>query len=180
MNDIIRAKDGSRIEAFKAGMEEAINRIMPDLKSVEVLPGRFNLDDLQDRSFRAPAAFPTVLKSNFKMSAGLQLTLVAKCACFFVAQGREDERNKNVWAMAEAFASILPGNRFGMFKIGSPTDIEVDPLISAKIKNKGVSVVAITWSQELHALGEGLFDDNKVVLSQFYVNGELADEVVDD
>jgi len=172
MTGPINTKDFNRVARFKENMASEITRIMPELRTVEVLPGRFNLDWLEQKSFRAPAAFPTVLKSRFQIKADRTLWLMAKCACFFVAEGREEKRDTAVWAMAEAFATILPNNMFGLTHISAPHDLEVDPLISAKVRSKGVSIVAVAWEQTLRTIGTGLFDDEGTLLRELYLNND--------
>lgn len=162
----------SRLDLFKQGMAVSIKAMMPKLKDVVPLSGRFNLDELKNRSIKAPAAFPTVLKSSAIIRADRSIWIKANCAVFFVAEGREDKRDRHCSAMAVAFMSRLANNSFGMSKIGAPTNLEIDPLISAKTGRAGVTIIAVTWKQEIKDLGNGLFDDELVLLQTLYVNDE--------
>lgn len=162
----------SRVDSFKAGMVLEIERIMPRLRSVEALSGRFNLDQLQERSIKAPAAFPTVLKSPFEVRADRSVWMLANCACFFVAEGREGDRDQKAWAMAAGFTSILANNMFGMTQVSVPEKIEIDPLISLETRKNGVTIIAVTWRQTIKAFGEGLFGDDHVMLETLYLNGD--------
>lgn len=173
MNDTtIDISKTSRLDLLKQGMADQIKTIMPKLRTVEPLAGRFNLDQLQERSIKAPAAFPTILKSPAEIRANRGLWLQANCACFFVAEGREDRRNQQAWAMAEGFLTVLPNNMFAMTQVSVPEKIDVDPLISVQTRKSGVTIIAVTWTQTIKAIGDGLFNDEKVLLEKLYVNGE--------
>ena len=130
------------------------------------------MDELKNRSIRAPAAFPTVLKSPAKIRADQQIWLDANCAVFFVAEGKQEKRDAHCWAMAEGFLSVLPGNRFSMMQIGAPAKLSLDPLISADTSRQGVTIIAVTWTQEIKRLGASMFDDELVILRQLYLNDD--------
>jgi hypothetical protein len=172
MSDEIDISKTSRIDLLKVGIAAEIKRIMPKLRTVEPLAGRFNLDQLSERSIKAPAAFPTVLKSPAEIRANRSLWLQANCACFFVAEGGEDKRNQQCWAMAEGFISILSNNMFGLTQVSVPDKIDVDPLISVANRRNGVTIIAVTWTQTIKAIGDGLFNDEKVMLKALYLNDD--------
>ena len=170
--DPIDITQKSRIDLFKAGMVAHIKQIMPGLRDVTAIGGRFNLDELSLRSIRAPAAFPTILKSPVKIRADGQIWLVANCAVFFVAEGHQEKRDEACWAMAEGFLSLLPNNTFSMNLVGAPSDANIDPLISAQTSRKGVTIIAVSWKQEIKHLGVSLFDDEQVLLKELYLNDD--------
>lgn len=171
MSSEINLEAQSRVDQLKQGMVGEIKRIMPKLRDVEALGGRFNLDHLKERSFKAPAAFPTVLKSDYNIRADRTLWMMANCACFFVTEGRQDARENACWAMAEGFAKILTNNTFGQPYVGAPESVSVDPLMSANVRAKGVAIIAITWKQTIKQIGSTLFDDDGVMLEALYLNG---------
>ena len=164
-----------RVEQFTGKVRDRLNEIMPDLAACEVIAGRFNLEQLEGRSFRAPAAFVGVLKSPVDLMPDGRVSLKANCAVFLVTEGREDKRDAAAWTMAEAVIAILGSTaHWGIAGIGLTEKVEVEPVVSATIARKGVTLIAVTWSNEIRRIGDNIFAEDGTLYGQLYVNDALA------
>ena len=167
----------SRIETFKAAVVEAINLKLPELQECQVLGGRFNLDVILERSIKPPAVYFSVLKSPISIRPNGNVSLNAKCAAYVITEGREAERDSEAWTIAEAIAVLFGEQpRWNTVKVGLPEKCEIEPLISAKFKKRGVTLIALTWNQSITKLGDGLFDDDGTVFTTLYANGDAVVE----
>lgn len=167
-----------RIEAFKTAVVGKFSALLPELKECRSLGGRFNLDTLSERSIKAPAVLVAVLKSPVSLEANGQVTLEANCAAFILTEGREDERDAKALVIAEAVLTLMgSGNHWGLAKVGMAEKVSLEPVMSAEIRSRGVSLVAVTWTTKLREIGTNIFDDAGNVVTALYVNG---DNLMDD
>lgn len=170
----------SRIETFKAAVIAAIKTKLPELKETEVLGGRFNLDALLERSIRPPAVYFSMLKSPIAIGASGKVSLDAKCAAYIITEGDEAKRDSSAWTIAETIAVMFGEQpRWNTVKVGLPEKCEIEPLISAKYRKRGVTLIAVTWNQSITRLGDSLFDDEGTVFTTLYVNDDPVIEPED-
>lgn len=160
-----------RIEAFRNAVVARIKTIAPELRSVDAQFGRFNLDELERNIIRGPAVRVSILKAPLSGDAGGSLSAMLECAAFVVTEGKD--RDDMAWTLAEAIATQLhSGQLWGLTRLGAPTKAVIEPVVSGALKDRGVAVMAVLWSQELRTLGENIFDDAGILLQELYVNGE--------
>lgn len=164
----------SRINAFRAAVVAVVKQAMPALADCKEQFGRFNLEELETNIIRCPAVRIAVLKADFKEQAGGQPRAALSCAAFVVTEGKD--RDAQGWTIAEAVAVLLNRSQlFGLVRLGAPTAVQIQPVITGKLKARNVSITAVEWRQELSELGVGIWDDELHLLAELYVNDELAD-----
>ncbi len=163
----------SRVDTFKQAVVAVIKTALPQLKECVAIGGRFNLDKLLESSFRPPAVYVSVLKSPVDIKPSGQIAMVANCAAYVLTEGKELERDFAAWVIAEAIATLLAKEpQWKTVKVGMPDKAEIDPLISADYRRKGVTLIAVTWQQSINQLGASLFDDSGIVFDELYVNDQ--------
>lgn len=160
----------SRINALRSAVVDKIKAILP-AANVERQFGRFNLDELEHVSIRCPAVRVAVLTAKVSPSPSGESEAPLQCAAFVVTDGRD--RDEAAWTIGEAIAVQLhAGQMWGMTRLGGPTGVSITPVISAEIKRRGISIIAVEWRQELRRLGEGIFGADGCVIEELYINGE--------
>lgn len=163
----------ARVNAYRAAVVATVKAAMPDLRECAEQFGRFDLGELETNSVRQPAVRVAVLNAKVKTAAAGQVDADLTCAAFIVTEGKD--RDRQAWTIAEAIAVLLnPSQLFGIFKMGSPTQVQIQPVISAKVKARAVSIIAVEWRQELRQLGDNIWDQGHV-LRELYVNGDAVD-----
>lgn len=173
------SKRQSRINEFRAAVVETIRKALPELRECESQFGRFNLDELETTSIRPPAVRVGLLQGKLKHTPSGQAEGTMSCAAFAVTDGKD--RDEQAWAIAEAIAvSLHTSQMFGLVQVGTPQAVSIQPVISAAIKARGVSIIAVEWTQELRQLGQNIFDQDGVVPSELYINDELIEVRADD
>lgn len=166
----------SRIETLKGALVSNIEAILPQLKECRAIGGRFNIDELEKRSIRAPAVLIGVLKSPVKQSADGSVDVDANIAAFCLTEGNEEKRDAACWVMAEAIAAMLSSTKhWGVGGFGQPTRIDIEPVISADTRSRGVTLVAVTFSNTVRNINAGVFTDQGHVPTELYVNDQLED-----
>lgn len=164
----------TRINAFRAAVVTTVQAAMPDLRECEEQFGRFVLEELERNIIKCPAVRFAVLRSKLKPEPSAEPTAELECAAFIVTEGKD--RDAAGWAIAEAVAVLLHSAQlFGLVKLSPPSNVQILPVISGKLKARAVSVIAVEWRQELRELGAGIWDDEQHLLSELYVNTDLVD-----
>ncbi|MHA7881721.1 hypothetical protein [Nitratireductor rhodophyticola] len=162
----------ARINAFRAAVVTTVKTAMPALRQCEEQFGRFNLDDLETNIIPSPAVRIAVLKAGISDQAGGEVEANLSCAAFIITDGRE--RDAQAWTIAEALVVLLHSAQiWGLTKLGAPEKVEIQPLVTVKLKQRGAAIIAVEWTQRLRNLGEGIFDDEQHLLTELYVNDEL-------
>ncbi|MDG3575978.1 hypothetical protein P7F60_06255 [Rhizobium sp. YJ-22] len=163
-----------RVETFRSAVVARIKTIAPALRSAETQFGRFDLDELERNVIRCPAVRVSVLKVTLKDLPAGSISAVLDCAAFVVTDG--SDRDDTAWTLAEAIATQLhSGQLWGLTRLGAPEKPSIEPVVSGSLKQRGVAVMAVLWSQELRHLGDNIFDEAGVLLQELYVNGEEID-----
>lgn len=165
----------SNIEKMKISAVDQFKSVLPNLRTCEAIAGRFNLETLIETSFQAPALFIGVLKSPIKIGANEQHSLLADCAAYIVTDGKAPDRDKKAWIIAEAIAQTLASSSSWKPKdIGAATKIVIEPVLSAKINRKNITLIAVTWDCEIKRIGTNIFEDDGTVFTDLYVNNDLV------
>ena len=163
-----------RINAYRTAVTVAIKTMLPELQSCEAQFGRFNLDELQTTMVRAPAVRFAVLSSKVIYNGSGHGDALMSCAAFVVTDGKD--RDEKGWNIAESIAALLqPPSMFGLTKISEPSSIAIQPVVSLTLKNRGVSIIAVEFSQTLRGIATDLFNDQGEVISEFYINDVLTE-----
>lgn len=161
----------ARINAFRAAVVTAVKTAMPALRQCEEQFGRFNLEDLETNIISSPAVRIAVLKAKMNDQAGGEIAASLSCSAFIITDGRE--RDAQAWTIAEALIVLLHSSQmWGLTKLGAPTKVEIQPLVTVKLKRRGAAIIAVEWTQKLRNLGTGIFDDEQHLLTELYVNDE--------
>ncbi|ADZ72404.1 phage head spike fiber domain-containing protein [Polymorphum gilvum] len=162
----------SRINEFRTAVEATFTAALPVLRSCAVQFGRFDLDELQRNTIRAPALRIGVIRAPVQASAGGSYDVGLEIAAFAIAEGKEPGRDADAWAIAEAVLAVLsPRQRFGLARIGAPQGLRIAPLISGQFDRRGVSVVAVEWTQALREVTAGVFAEGEPIELTLDVNG---------
>jgi len=160
-----------RINTFRNAVREHIKTLLPALRSCEIQFGRFDIDALDRFSIRAPSVRVAVLSSESEQEASDRKSAVLKCAAFAITEGRDHE--ESAWTIAEAiFTDLSPAQMFGLVKLSGPSAVRITPIVTGDLKNRSVSIIAVEWTQTLRHLGEGIFNDEGHVITEFYLNDE--------
>lgn len=64
---------------------------------------------------------------------------------------------------------------FGLTKISEPSGVSIQPVVSLTLKQRGVSIIAVEFSQTLRGIATDLFDEEGHVISEFYINDVLTE-----
>ncbi|WP_417766724.1 hypothetical protein [Stappia sp.] len=166
----------SRINAFRTALETTFAAALPQLRSCDAQFGRFDLDELQRNTIKAPALRVAILRAPVMINAGGSYDAALECAAFAVTDGKGESRDADAWKIAEAALAVLsPRQRFGLPSIGAPGDLRISPLLTGHLDRRGVSVVALEWKQTLREVTVGVFEDGGPIELEIEVNGEPFD-----
>ncbi|GAA5111435.1 hypothetical protein GCM10023261_15630 [Bartonella jaculi] len=99
-----------------------------------------------------------MLESRLNPMASGQMSADLHLGAFIITTGKE--RDVSSWLLAEAIAVLChSGQLWGLTHLGAPRDVQIEPIISAAIKQRGVSISVVEWHQDLHQLGRDIFCD---------------------
>lgn len=161
----------ARIDTFRQAVAASIKAMAPELRSCEAQFGRLNLDEFEKQMIGTPGVRVAVLSADAPNMADGRKEAVLSCAAFAVCEGRD--REQAAWALAEAIAVHLhSAQQFGLVQIAAPTAVKLQPVLTATIMNRAVAIIAVEWKQTLRGLGSALFDEEGVLLTEFYLNDE--------
>ncbi|WP_317993178.1 hypothetical protein [Bartonella gliris] len=147
-----------RINAFREAVIRSLKRALPDVRDCSCQFGRFNLEELETQMFVAPAIRVAVLESRLSPVASGQQSADLHLGAFIITTGKE--RDVQSWLLAEAIAVLChSGQLWGLTHLSSPREVQIEPIISAAIKQQGVSISVVEWHQDLHQLGQDIFCD---------------------
>lgn len=168
-----------RINLFRSAVTRTLKSAMPTVRSAEAQFGRFDLDELDRTSFVTPALRISVLSVKAPSRAAGTMDAVMQCAAFVVTDGKA--RDEQAWDMAEAIAAMLhPGQMFGLVRVTGPSSVAIQPVISSAIRNRGIAIIAVEWSQTIREAGAVLFDGAGIMIGGVTINGEPFEPEVGD
>ncbi|EJF76771.1 hypothetical protein MCO_01484 [Bartonella sp. DB5-6] len=151
-------KNVGRINAFREAVIKNLKGALPDVRDCGCQFGRFNLEELETQMLVAPAIRVAVLESRMSPVASGYMSADLHLGAFIITTGKE--RDVSSWLLAEAIAVLChSGQLWGLTHLSSPRDVEIEPIISAAIKQRGVSISVVEWHQDLHQLGQDIFCD---------------------
>lgn len=139
------------IVEFRTAVATAIKAKLPDLKACGTWGGRFDLAALKAVSTDAPAVFVAILgaKKSTPVGDGTH-TLPLKLSAFVVTKGAKDlPHDDAALNICEALAGWIPSQRFGVAGVGDASEAIWANLHSTGTQARGVSLMAVTWEQQL-------------------------------
>ena len=156
------------LNAIKDDLKARFN----ELKTCEVHPGRFNLEELKRLSAKTPALLISSLGTVKPENTGTEQSDSTKqLAAYFVTKNAPNmEADVACRNLVDALELYLEGQlpRWGLSDIGEPKAIRSDNLYSSKVDKQGVMLWAVTWQQRIR-MGESLFVEDGTLPSKLYV-----------
>ncbi|WP_208432198.1 hypothetical protein [Bartonella doshiae] len=151
-------KQAGRINQFREAVIRSLKRAFPDVRDCGCQFGRFNLEELETQMLVAPAIRVAVLESRLTSVASGHMSADLHLGAFIITTGKE--RDVSSWLLAEAIAVLChSGQLWGLTHLSAPRDVQIEPIVSVAIKQRGVSISVVEWHQDLHQLGQNIFCD---------------------
>ncbi|MFT4099039.1 MAG: hypothetical protein QM651_18105 [Rhodoblastus sp.] len=156
----------SRLFALRAAVVAQLKALVPDVE-IKSHPGKIDMSDVIEQDVFATPSIVIAL-THFRPDSRLSDApdLVAKFVAYVVVENMTID-GKLVYAdeigpaVCDAIACFLaratPDTQWGLTDIGTPEDVEAQPVFTAKSFAKGVCFYAVSWKQTLYACGEPLF-----------------------
>lgn len=150
---------------------------LPNVRSVEIHGGTFDLEEVRRISATAPSvwlAAAGVGKSR-RNSAG-QIELPVNFAAVIVTKDTAQQgvgrvrRDQAAEALATACMMLIDRSRFGLSGVGAPEDLRATNEFSGEVDKAGVALWQVTWTQAI-GFGED-FEPAVAALSKLWVNEE--------
>ncbi|WP_068317522.1 hypothetical protein [Polycladidibacter hongkongensis] len=114
---------------------------------VEVLHGKFRIEDLDTRSFRSPSAFVTMSSATPRIQHAGQVRLMCALAVMIVA--KTTDRHISAWQAATKTLELCHRNMWELTQISQPTEFQIIPVVSSSERQKNQTLTALTWKQNL-------------------------------
>lgn len=163
--------DTTRINSYRTAVINSFEKLLPKLRECKPQFGRFNLDELETGNIRVPALRFGVLNAKVRHASNGQSEAEMNCAAFVITEG--NARDEEAWAISEAISVHLHSSQmFELVQISAPSDMAILPVVTGKLKAKGVSIIAVEWKQTIRQLGKDIFDVNGQLLEGLYINDE--------
>ncbi|WP_317993218.1 hypothetical protein [Bartonella gliris] len=149
-------KNAGRINQFREAVIRSLKGALPDVRDCGCQFGRFNLEELETQMLVAPAIRVAVLESRFNPVASGHMSADLHLGAFIITTGKE--RDVSSWLLAEAIAVLChSGQLWGLTHLSAPREVQIEPIVSVAIKQRGVSISVVEWHQDLHQLGQDIF-----------------------
>jgi hypothetical protein len=140
------------LSGLTARIATIINMRLPGLATCKGVTGRLDLDALNKNTFPAPA----VVVSRIGMGqaegfSGPASTFDLQMAAFVVTIERlglpRDEANA---AICQQLLGLIPGRVWGLpDHLGGARNVQETPIVTALTEKAGLSLTAITWTQQI-------------------------------
>lgn len=115
--------------------------------SVEVLHGKFRIEDLDKMSFRTPAAFVSIAYGKPEIEHDGSMRLEFQAAVMIV--NKTGSHREDPWQTATEVVRLVHRNTFGFKHLRQPTGFDVIPVLTSQERNKNQSLTAVTWRQNM-------------------------------
>lgn len=155
-----RIADARLVQVVPA-VEATLKPLFPDV-SVRSLAGKIDMSDVIEGSiFQPPAIYVALTRWRAPVGIGGGYTVPVELAAYVVTEemaiGALSTRRETVaHALTMGLLEILADldvPRWGLTNITSPEEAEARPLFTAEAYAKGTAYYAVTWRQNLIALG---------------------------
>lgn len=124
---------------------------LPALATCEGMVGRLDLDEIKRSGFKTPAVLVSRIRlDQARALAGPHHVYRAVCAAFVVTKDTlGTARDVAATNIAQVILQLLPDATFGRSDIGPAERIAEEPLVTPEIRKSGMSIIAITWEQDV-------------------------------
>ncbi|MEM7046991.1 MAG: hypothetical protein AAF442_04995 [Pseudomonadota bacterium] len=158
---------------LRAAMVKGIHDRIPDLKSCETHPGRFDLDELRTIATRTPALRLAILSVDRVAEIGNGETdWAVRFATFIVTLDQNKlRRDDAALNLVEGFLAILPGQAWGQDNVHPllPSEISgAQNLYSNRLSQHAVSIWAVTFTQRIR-LGTDILATDGTLPRDLYI-----------
>ena len=129
-----------------------IKAVMPDLATCKGLVGRADIETLKKHGVASPAVLISRVRTvQSKTYAGPHVTFTLELAAFVVCKdGLGAPRHEVASRIAQVLLALIPNSDWGRPDDLSPAEaVQELPMMSKAADEAGLSVAAVTWSQEL-------------------------------
>ena len=130
---------------------DTLKPLMPALKTCKPHAGKFSLDELKKTGLPSPGLLVSVLgaKQGTSFAGGAKSFLLQMSAFVVTKDGLGTPRDVAAANICQVILSIVPDKDWGLNGIGQARDVNMHTLISAKTKDHGASLWAVTWNQPI-------------------------------
>ena len=138
-----------KLEGFRQGIVTKIKMELPELPTVEVHPGGFNLDELAGISTQLPMVRIACMGSAAvkKIDTG-EKEAHLKMAAFVVTEDRQGlSKDTAAINIVEALLTLIPDQQWDISGTSNAENIKADNLYSGQANHQGVALWAIYWEQ---------------------------------
>jgi hypothetical protein len=158
-----------KIDELQNAMTAEFKKFLPALQTCRMYSGRFDLQELDAISVKAPALLISFLGIKGIEEAGdARVDLTCQFAAYLVTTDcRELKRDVAAKNMTEAITVWLPNRRFGVQDVGVPEGIGATNLYDGNVRSKGVALAAVSWEQKVRT-GSSVFKDDGVLPEDVY------------
>ena len=161
-----------------------IKELMPDLKTCQAHPGKFDLAGLKKFGLHTPSVLVSCLGLSKPQAAGNgPQDREARFAIFILTTDKPKlPRDTAALNIVEALSVGLLGSNFGMDSVYPLliSDVgDAQNLYSSSLGNvENIALWALSWNQRIR-IGDDLFDDsNGVLLKELYIDGDDHEQPV--
>lgn len=125
-----------------------IKGVLPQLRDCKAVAGRFNVDELKDASFAAPAVLVSLIKWSQDGGRAGQFDWKAQIAAFIVTKDTMGlTRDVAAANIAQAISALAVEGRWGLGGCGPAMNIQAENLVSASSRKAAASLFVVTWMQ---------------------------------
>lgn len=129
-DEIVKALDGLKV-----------------FKEIEYKHGKFRISDLDQISFRTPAAFVSLVSGDPKIQHDGSIRLKIEGAIMIVT--KTSNRNSDPWDISLKVTELVHRNAWNMSNINQPSGFKIIPVISGEESKKNQALTAFTWMQSM-------------------------------
>lgn len=141
---------------IQAAMVATIKDKLPKLKTCEAHEGRFDAGELKRVAGRCPAVYIACLGVGQPVNEGSTFAPLRWGAFIVTKDAPRSDRNSQALNLVQAINVILAAQEWGLNETRSePERVTSQNLFSNSTADKGVSMWAVTWTQEFQ-LDNGL------------------------
>lgn len=128
-----------------------IKTLLPDLQECAPHWGVFDVNELKKLGVRAPAVLVALL--DIKQSttfAGAAHSFSARMVAYVITKdGLGLPRDAAAATICQALVTFVPDKTWGLSALGAAEQVSLGSLITAKSRDRGASLWAVTWHQPI-------------------------------
>lgn len=124
---------------------------LPDLKACKPHAGKFSLEELKKSGLKSPAVLVSTLGAKQGEGyAGHSTEFLLSMAAYVVCKDALGlQRDLAAANICQVLLELVPGKNWDNPACGQAESVAMHTLISAKSKDSGVSLWAVTWNQPI-------------------------------